>query len=77
MAIERRRKMGGNLYKNWGSEQRRHWNDYNRKYAKAHFKTVNLKLRINEDKDIIDYLNSRGNISLSEFIRNIIREKIK
>ena len=67
---------GGNLYKNWGPEQRQHWNEYNKKYAKTHFKTVNLKLRVNEDKDIIDFLNSRGGVSLSEFIRNIIREKI-
>ena len=68
--------MPGNLYKNWGVEQRKHWNEYNKNYSKTHFKTINLKLRIDEDKDIIDYLNSRNGETLSEFVRQIIREKI-
>lgn len=69
--------MGGNLYKNWGPEQRKHWNDYNREYAKKHFRTINLKLRFDEDKDIIDYINSHKGISLSQLVRDAIRQLIK
>ena len=65
-----------NLYKNWGEKQRKHWNDYNSNYAKSHFKSYNLKLRLEEDKDIINYLESHKGTSLSELVRQIIREKI-
>lgn len=65
-----------NLYKNWGDKQRQNWNNYNRRYAKEHFKSIQLKLRYKEDKDIIDYLESQKNITLSELLRTIIRERI-
>lgn len=67
-----------NLYKNWEEKQRKHWNDYNKKYAKEHFKSYNLKLRLEEDKDIIEYLetNKRKHKSLSDLIRGLVREKI-
>ena len=66
----------GNNYEKWGAEQRKKWNAYNKSYDKAHFKSINLKLRIKEDQDIIDYLNSNGGTNKSELIRQIIREKI-
>jgi len=69
--------MGGNLYKNWGPEQRKHWNEYNRNYSRTHFKTVNFKLRFNEDKDILDYIAKHKEISLSDLVRLSIREYIK
>lgn len=66
--------MGGNLYKNWGQKQRNHWNEYNKKYSKTHFKSVNIKLRYVEDKDIIDFLEKKRSITVSELIRQSIRE---
>lgn len=66
--------MGGNLYKNWGPKQRSHWNEYSKTYSKTHFKSVNIKLRYIEDKDIIDFLKKKRSITVSELIRQIIRE---
>lgn len=68
---------GGNQYQKWGPEQREHWNKYSTNYARTHFKSLNLKLRINEDKDIIDYLEKHTTSSVSELVRKIIREKIE
>lgn len=65
-----------NLYKNWGDKQRKRWNDYNRNYAKNHFKSYNIKLRLEEDKDIIDYLETHKETSLTDFVRKSVREKI-
>lgn len=65
-----------NLYKNWGDKQRKRWNDYNRNYAKKHFKSYNIKLRLEEDKDIIDYLETHKETSLTDFVRKSVREKI-
>ena len=67
-----------NLYKNWKPEQRNNWNKYNNNYSKTHFKSVNIKLRYDEDKDIIDYLQKHKSktVSVSELLRTIIREHI-
>lgn len=68
---------GGNQYHKWGPEQRKNWNKYSTNYARTHFKSLNLKLRIVEDKDIIDYLERNATNSVSELVRKIIREKIE
>lgn len=67
---------GGNQYHKWGIEQRKKWNTYSTNYARTHFKSLNLKLRIEEDKDIIEYLEKNTTSSVSELVRKIIREKI-
>lgn len=55
-------------------EQRANWNKYNNAYAKEHYKTICLKLNVETDKDIIDYLtNTPSTKSATQVIRDLIR----
>ena len=69
--------MAGNLYKNWGPEQRERWNEYNNKYSKTHFRTINIKLRLDEDSDIIEFINNHKETSISDLVRIAIRSLIE
>ena len=73
---ERKEKFMANNYKKWTPQQKENWNVYNKNYAKSHFKSVNVKLRLVEDKDIIDFLEAQD-CTTSDYIRNLIREKMK
>ena len=48
----------GNNFKN--QAQRDHWNKYNNAYSKRNYKTVTIKLNVNSEKFVIDYLESFG-----------------
>lgn len=69
--------MGGNLYQNWGPKQRKHWNEYNKNYSKTHFKSINLKLRLKEDSDIVNYLETHKDKTTSDLVRKGIRKLIE
>ena len=64
-----------NNYAKWGEEQKNKWNKYNSNYAKTHFKSLNIKLRLVEDKDMIEFLESQHE-TISDFVRGLIREKM-
>lgn len=66
-----------NLYHNWGPKQRKRWNEYSKEYSKNHFKTITVKLRLVEDKDIINYLNANKQTSATELVRTSLRHYIK
>lgn len=67
----------GNLYKNWGKEQRLKWNEYNRNYSKSHFKTITIKLSLDKDKDVISYLEKNKDLSFTQVVRNGVRKLIE
>ena len=54
-------------------EQRQHWNKYNSKYSSEHYKNICLKLNLETEKDMIDFLARHGN---SKFLKKAIREAI-
>lgn len=64
-----------NNYERMSEKQKAHWNNYNKNYARTHFKSINIKLRLVEDKDMIDFLESQSGTT-SDFIRALIREKM-
>ena len=76
MRGERKEEFMANNYEKWTSQQKENWNVYNKNYAKSHFKSVNVKLRLVEDKDIIDFL-AEQECTTSDYIRHLIREQMK
>lgn len=64
-----------NIYSKMSPEQKAHWNEYSKNYAKTHFKSINIQLRYVEDKDIIDFLAKQPGTT-ADFIRNLLREKM-
>ena len=63
----------GNVFRN--PEQRKHWNEYNKNYSKANYKTMSIKFHKEKDKDLLDYIGSQPT-SVSETIKRVVREKI-
>jgi len=54
-------------------EQRENWNKYNSLYSKAHYKAFTIKLNLEKDKDIIEYINKTG-LNCKELFCDAIRE---
>lgn len=54
-------------------EQRANWNKYNNAYAKEHYKTICLKLNVDTDKDVIDYLTNNSTKSATQLIKELVR----
>ena len=57
-------------------EQRKRWNDYNNGYAKKTYKSYNLKMNKEHDKDIIDYFEKSGE-SPTTVVRKLVRHQIE
>lgn len=51
-------------------------NQQKREYAKENYKYITFKLRLDNDKDIIDYLESLGG-NRSEYLRKILAKDVK
>lgn len=62
-----------NNFKN--QTQRTNWNKYNNAYSKKNYKTICIKLRLVEDKDIIDFLYSLSP-SPTKAIKALVKEKL-
>ena len=61
-----------NMYDKWTDEQRIHWNQYNSAYAKRNYFSVNVKLNIKDDAEMINYLRNSG-VTTSSLIRAIVK----
>ncbi len=61
-----------NVFKN--EEQRGKWNNYNKRYSAANYKTISVKLHKKKDKDIIDYLEN-SNKPIGQVVKEALREK--
>lgn len=64
-----------NNYSKMTPEQRQRWNHYSNEYSKLNFRSYNVKFRIKEDKEIINFLDTHG--SVTETIRRLIEAEIQ
>ena len=62
-----------NNFKN--DEQRAKWNEYNNAYSKKNYRAISLKLNKASDKDVINYLETKGE-SPTKVVRELVREKL-
>ena len=56
-------------------EQRKRWNNYNNSYAREKYKSYNLKMNKETDKDVIDYIAS-SHESPTQIVKRLIRKEI-
>ena len=66
-----RRSMGNNFT---NPQQRKNWNEYNKKYAQEHYRSFCLKFNKDTDKDVIEFLTNGQ--SPTQVIRALVKEKL-